>query len=94
MLLASLLVSVAAGVVDVPLYRLFEVKIENSQTKAANLFTDVKLNAVFTAPSATETKFHGFFAGKGSTFVRRFTHASAKNTIKKKSWWVLAGDPY
>lgn len=90
--LASLLVSVAAGVVDVPLYRLFEVKIENSQTKAANLFTDVKLNAVFTAPSATETKFHGFFGGKGSTFVRHFPHLCKKH--QKKSWWVLAGDPH
>lgn len=67
------LVGVAAGgsAEYVPLYRLFELVLDNTVTKVANLYRDVTLNTAFTSPAGKVVQFHGFYNG-GATFIQRF----------------------
>jgi hypothetical protein len=53
-----------AATETVPLYRLFEVSIENN-TDYANRFNDTELRCKYTAPSGREIQFAGFFDGDG-----------------------------
>ncbi|MDF7801998.1 DUF5060 domain-containing protein [Pontiellaceae bacterium B1224] len=50
---------------DVPLYRVFETSISNTNSYT-NKFTEVELEAVFTAPSGSNILWRGFFDGDGS----------------------------
>ena len=55
----------------VPLYRVFEFQLNNTNTSASNKFRDIWLNATFVAPSGPNTKFWGFYDG-GDVWRLRF----------------------
>jgi hypothetical protein len=48
---------------SVPLYRLFEMSLQNSKTDVSNMYSGVTLNTTFTAPSGKATRFWGFYNG-------------------------------
>ena len=58
----------------VPLYRLFEMQVTNSNTSATNKYTDVWLNATFSepSPSGRHIPFYGFYTGTDSVWNLRF----------------------
>ena len=49
---------------DVALYKVFERTVTNTNSYA-NKFIDVELEAEFTSPSGTTTRWRGFFDGDG-----------------------------
>jgi len=65
------------GLLRVPLYGLFEQELTNSRSYK-NPFTDVILNAQFTAPSGRVVKFWGFYDGQ-DVWRQRFMPDEAGN---------------
>ena len=72
-LLLLLLLAAPASVAptSVPLYRVFEIQLNNTNTSAVNKFRDIWLNATFVAPSGPNTEFWGFYDG-GDVWRLRF----------------------
>ena len=66
--------SAASSPATVPLYRLFEMRVTNTNTSAANKYRDVWLNATFSepSPSGRRIQFYGFYDGAGSLWKLRF----------------------
>ena len=62
---AALTAPLSPAATRVPLYRLFEMQVTNTNTSAVNKYTDVWLNATFLEPSSSgrQIPFFGFYDG-------------------------------